>query len=155
MGFKGFVVSDCGAIVDINRAQETPDVERSAVLALDAGTDLSCSMWNPGFNTLADAARQGLISEDLITQATERLYTARFQLGLFDPQGSNPLDSLSYSDVLLRKDRQAALRAAEESIVLVKNNGALPFKATPRHIAVIGPPPTYCPLSWATITARH
>ena len=139
-GFKGFVVSDCGAIVDINRGhKKTPDVERSAVLALDAGTDLSCSMWNPGFNTLADAARQGLISEDLITQATERLYTARFQLGLFDPQGSNPLDSLSYSDVLLRKDRQAALRAAEESIVLVKNNGALPFKATPRHIAVIGP----------------
>ena len=83
--------------------------------------------------------RQGLILEDLITQATERLYTARFQLGLFDPQGSNPLDNLSYSDILLRRDRQTALRAAEESIVLVKNDGALPFKAVPRHIAVIGP----------------
>jgi beta-glucosidase len=96
-------------------------------------------MWNPGFNTLADAARQGLISEDLITQAAERLYTARFQLGLFDPQGYNPLDNLSYSDILLRRDREAALKAAEESIVLVKNNGALPFKTAPRHIAVIGP----------------
>jgi len=139
-GFKGFVVSDCGAIVDINKGhKKAPDVEHSSVLALDAGTDLSCSMWNPGFNTLADAARQGLISEDLVTQAAERLYTARFQLGLFDPQGSNPLDNLSYSDILLRGNRQTALRAAEESIVLVKNNGALPFKAAPRHIAVIGP----------------
>jgi beta-glucosidase len=45
---------------------------------------------------------------------------------------------LSYSDILLRSDRQAALKAAEESIVLLKNNGALPFK-TARHIAVIGP----------------
>jgi beta-glucosidase len=139
-GFNGFVVSDCGAIVDINRGhKKTRDVEHSAVLALDAGVDLSCSMWNPGFNTLADAARQGLISEDLITQAAERLYTARFQLGLFDPQGYNPLDNLSYSDILLRRDREAALKAAEESIVLVKNNGALPFKTAPRHIAVIGP----------------
>jgi beta-glucosidase len=139
-GFNGFVVSDCGAIVDINRGhKKTRDVEHSAVLALDAGADLSCSMWNPGFNTLADAARQGLISEDLITQAAERLYTARFQLGLFDPQGYNPLDNLSYSDILLRRDREAALKAAEESIVLVKNNGALPFKTAPRHIAVIGP----------------
>jgi beta-glucosidase len=139
-GFKGFVVSDCGAIVDINKGhKKTRDVEHSAVLALDAGVDLSCSMWNPGFNTLADAARQGLISEDLITQAAERLYTARFQLGLFDPQGYNPLDNLSYSDILLRRDREAALKAAEESIVLVKNNGALPFKTAPRHIAVIGP----------------
>jgi beta-glucosidase len=139
-GFKGFVVSDCGAIVDINKGhKKATDVEHSSVLALDAGTDLSCSMWNPGFNTLADAARQGLISEDLITQAAERLYTARFQLGLFDPQGSNPLDHVSYSDILLRGDRQTALRAAEESIALVKNNGALPFKTVPRHIAVIGP----------------
>jgi beta-glucosidase len=138
-GFKGFVVSDCGAIVDINKGhKKTTDVEHSAVLALDAGVDLSCSMWTPGFNTLADAARAGLIPESLITQAAERLYTARFQLGLFDPQGSNPLDNLSYSEILLRSDRQTALKAAEESIVLVKNNGALPFK-TARHIAVIGP----------------
>jgi beta-glucosidase len=138
-GFNGFVVSDCGAIVDINNGhKKTADVEHSAALALDAGVDLSCSMWTPGFNTLADAARAGLITEGLITQAVERLYTARFQLGLFDPQGSNPLDNLSYSDILLRSDRQAALKAAEESIVLLKNNGALPFK-TARHIAVIGP----------------
>jgi beta-glucosidase len=139
-GFKGFVVSDCGAIVDINQGhKKTPDIMHSAALSLQAGTDLSCSMWTPGFNTLADAVRKGLVTEDLVTQAAERLYTARFQLGLFDPQGSNPLDSLRYSARLLDDDRQTSLKAAQESIVLLKNNSALPIKAAPGHIAVIGP----------------
>ena len=54
-GFKGFVVSDCGAIVDVNQGhKKTPDITHSAALAIQAGTDLSCSIWTPGFNTLAD-----------------------------------------------------------------------------------------------------
>jgi beta-glucosidase len=139
-GFKGFVVSDCGAIVDVNLGhKKTPDITHSAAMALEAGTDLSCSMWTPGFNTLADAVRQGLVTEDLVTQAAERLYTARFQLGLFDPQGSNPLDSIPATVVASQLNRQASLRAAEESIVLLKNSGVLPLKSTPGHIAVIGP----------------
>jgi beta-glucosidase len=139
-GFKGYVVSDCGAIVDVNDGhKKTPDITHSAALALQAGTDLSCSIWTPGFNTLADAVKQGLVSEDFVTQAAERLYTARFQLGLFDPQGSNSLDHLLYSDDLLREDRHTSLKAAEESIVLLKNNGVLPLKTAPGRIAVLGP----------------
>ena len=141
-GFKGFVVSDCGAIVDINQGhKKTPDIMHSAALALQAGTDLSCSMWTPGFNTLADAVRKGLVTEDLVTQAAERLYTARFQLGLFDPQGSgpNPLDSYSFSLVGDAQHRETSLKAAEESIVLLKNNGVLPLKREAGKIAVIGP----------------
>jgi len=142
-GFKGYVVSDCGAIVDVNQGhKKAPDITHAAVLSIQAGTDLSCSMWTPGFNTLADAVRKGLVSEDLVTQAAERLYTARFQLGLFDPQGSNPLDRIPFSDVASNPNRQASLQAAEESIVLLKNNGALPLKdpaGAPTRIAVIGP----------------
>jgi beta-glucosidase len=139
-GFNGFVVSDCGAIVDVNQGhKKTPDVMHSAALALQAGTDLSCSIWTPGFNTLADAVHQGLVSEDLVTQAAERLYTGRFQLGLFDPQGSSPLDKIPFSDAASEQHRHIALKAAEESIVLLKNNGALPMKTAPGHIAVIGP----------------
>jgi beta-glucosidase len=139
-GFKGFVVSDCGAIVDINQGhKKTPDIVHSAALAIQAGTDLSCSMWTPGFNTLAEAVRMGLVTEDFVTQSAERLYTARFQLGLFDPQGSNPLDNLRYNPRLLDEDRQTSLKAAQESIVLLKNDGALPLKSAPGHIAVIGP----------------
>jgi beta-glucosidase len=139
-GFKGFVVSDCGAIVDVNAGhKKTPDITHSAALAIQAGTDLSCSIWTPGFNTLADAVHQGLVSEDLITQAAERLYTARFKLGLFDPQGSNPLDRIPFNAAGSVANRQTSLKAAEESIVLLKNNGALPLKTAPGRIAVIGP----------------
>jgi len=139
-GFKGFVVSDCGAIVDVNQGhKKTADITHSAVLALEAGTDLSCSIWTPGFNTLSNAVRQKLLSEELVTQAAERLYTARFQLGLFDPQGSSPLDNLTFSDAVQSQNRQTSLKAAEESIVLLKNNGVLPLKAAPGHIAVLGP----------------
>jgi len=142
-GFKGFVVSDCGAIVDVNQGhKKTPDVTHSAALALQAGTDLSCSIWTPGFNTLADAVHQGLVTEDLVTQAAERLYTARFKLGLFDPQGVNPLDRVPFGQAGSAPNRQTSLKAAEESIVLLKNSGILPLKdppASPKHIAVIGP----------------
>jgi beta-glucosidase len=139
-GFKGFVVSDCGAIVDVNQGhKKTPDILHSAALAIQAGTDLSCSIWAPGFNTLADAVHQGLVTEDLITQAAERLYTARFKLGLFDPQGANPLDRIPFHTAASVPNRQTSLKAAEESIVLLKNSGVLPLKSAPGHIAVIGP----------------
>jgi beta-glucosidase len=139
-GFKGFVVSDCGAIVDVNQGhKKTPDITHSSAMALEAGTDLSCSIWTPGFNTLADAVHQGLVSENLVTQAAERLYTGRFQLGLFDPQGSNALDKVPFSDAASEEHRLISRKAAEESIVLLKNNGVLPLKSAPGHIAVIGP----------------
>src|SRR5258708_7353567 len=138
-GFKGFVVSDCGAIVDVNQGhKKAPDIMHAAALSLQEGTDLSCSIWAPGFNTLADAVKQGLVSEDLVTQAAERLYTARFKLGMFDPQGSNPLDKIPFSDTASDANRKLSLRAAEESIVLLKNAGALPLKDQ-KKIAVIGP----------------
>ncbi len=134
------MVSDCGAIVDVNQGhKKTPDVMHSAALSIEAGTDLSCSIWTPGFNTLAEAVRQKLVPEELVTQAAERLYTARFQLGLFDPQGSSPLDGIRFSPSIAGQDRQASLKAAEESIVLLKNDGILPLKSAPGHIAVIGP----------------
>jgi len=138
-GFKGFVVSDCGAIVDVyNGHKKTGDITHAAALSLDAGTDLSCSIWAPGFNSLAIAVHQGLVTETQITQAAERLYTARMELGLFDPQGSNPLDKIPFSDAGSTVHRAIALKAAEESIVLLKNNGILPLKAAQR-VAVIGP----------------
>ncbi len=133
------MVSDCGAIVDVNQGhRKTEDIEHSAALALQAGTDLSCSIWTPGFNTLDKAVKDGLVSEELVTRAAERLYTARMQLGLFDPPGSS-LDRIQFSATASISNRLVSLKAAEESIVLLKNNGALPLKSQPGHIAVIGP----------------
>ena len=139
-GFDGFVVSDCGAIADVFQGhKKVADIEHASALSLEAGTDLSCSIWAPGFNSLANAVKQGLVSEGLVTQAAERLYTARMKLGLFDPPGSRPLDAIPFSDATSPAHRQASLKAAEESIVLLKNSGVLPLKPGTGKIAVIGP----------------
>jgi beta-glucosidase len=139
-GFKGFVVSDCGAIVDVfNGHKKAADIESASAMSLQAGTDLSCSIWAAGFNTLAKAVRDGKATEAEVTAAVERLYTARFELGMFDPQGSNPLDKIPYSDVASDANRAKSLKAAEESIVLLKNDGTLPLKPSAKRIAVIGP----------------
>jgi beta-glucosidase len=138
--FKGFVVSDCAAIVDVTKGHgDAPDITHAAAISLKAGTDLSCSIWSPGFNKLADAVREHLVSEDLVTQAAERLYTARFQLGLFDTQGSSSLDMILPSVIDSAAHRDVARKAAEESMVLLKNDGALPLANNVRSIAVIGP----------------
>ncbi len=135
--FNGFVVSDCAAIVDVTKGHhDAPDITHAAAISLKAGTDLSCSIWAPGFNTLASAVKQGLVSETLVTRAAERLYTARFQLGLFD---TTALDSIPASEIASDAHRTAARRVAEESMVLLKNEGALPLRAKARSIAVVGP----------------
>jgi len=138
-GFKGFVVSDCGAIMDVtNGHHNAPDITHAAAVSLEAGTDLSCSIWAPGFNQLAEAVHQKAVSEELVTRAAERLYTARFKLGLFDPQGSTPLDKIPFSVNASVEHRAKALKAAEEAIVLLKNDGTLPLKKA-ANIAVVGP----------------
>jgi len=139
-GFKGFVVSDCGAIVDVfNGHHNAPDILGASVISLQAGTDLSCSIWSPGFNTLADAVRKGGVSEELVTQAAERLFTARMELGMFDPPGTSANDGIPFSANASEENRKIALRAAEESMVLLKNDGTLPLQKVPANIAVVGP----------------
>ncbi len=139
-GFKGFVVSDCGAIVDVTHGHhDAPDIEHAAAISLKAGTDLSCSIWAPGFNTLGQAVKQGLASEEDVTRAAERLFTARMELGMFDPVGSSPLDNVPVSEIASETHRAIALKAAEEAMVLLKNTGVLPLKAGAGSIAVVGP----------------
>ena len=138
--FKGFVVSDCAAIMDVaNGHHDAPDIVHAAAISLKAGTDLSCSIWAPGFNTLGKAVQQGLVTEGEVTKAAERLYTARIQLGLFDPAGTSPLRDEPESEIASETHRAAALRAAEESMVLLKNDGTLPLKSSVQRIAVVGP----------------
>src|SRR6185437_2720149 len=80
------------------------------------------------------------ISETEIDTAVKRLMTARFKLGMFDPPEMVPYARIPFSENDSPAHRQVALKAARESIVLLKNeNKTLPLKKDLKTIAVIGP----------------
>ena len=136
-GFKGYVTSDCGAVSDIAEGHKlSPDIEHAAVAALRAGTDTSCGT---EFRQLTRAVHDGLIQESELETPLVRLFTARMQLGLFDPPAQVPYAQIPFSSDDSEPHRQLALKTAEESMVLLKNDGILPLGAGVRRLAVIGP----------------
>jgi beta-glucosidase len=137
-GFKGYIVSDCGAINDFHAFHKvTSTAEESAALALKSGTNINCGNV---YTVLQNAINQGLITEELLnTRLKENLLT-RFKLGMFDPIGENPFDTITAEIVDSQKHRQLALKTAQKSIVLLKNkNNILPIKKDIRSIYVTGP----------------
>jgi len=136
-GFQGYVVSDCGAIGDIFRGHKyKANAAEASAVAVKAGTDLTCGN---EYRSLVDAVKTGLITEKEIDQALERLFVARFKLGMFDPPERVPFSKIPYSVNDSDDNRRAALAAARESIVLLKNDGTLPLRTGVKKIAVIGP----------------
>jgi beta-glucosidase len=137
-GFQGFVVSDCGAVGDIFRSHKYTTTQGAAsVAAVKAGTDLTCG---GEYRTLIDEVKAGAITEAEITRAAERLFVARFRLGMFDPPERVPYTKIPYSENDSAAHRLLARTAERESIVLLKNQGGiLPLKAAVSKIAVIGP----------------
>lgn len=139
-GFKGFVVSDCGAIDDVlNGHHDAKDILHASAISLAAGTDLSCSVRSPEFDTLAKAVQEHLITEQQLNQAAERLYTARFELGLYDGD-KDPLDQILPEVAGDAQNGEVAEKVAEASLVLLQNNNnALPLTGRAKSIAVVGP----------------
>ncbi len=137
-GFEGYVVSDCGAIDDIYRHHKVvASAEEASALAVKAGCDGHCGATYPA---LVEAVKQGLISEETIDLSVRRLFTARFLLGMFDPPERVPYARIPYAVNDSSAHRALALRAARESIVLLKNEGGLlPLSKDISSIAVIGP----------------
>jgi len=137
-GFAGYVVSDCGAIRDIfMHHQVVATAEEAAAMAVRAGCDLECGNI---YSALRQAVEQGLISTEAIDQAVKRLFTARFRLGMFDPPEQVPYAQIPFEVNDSPQHRALARRAAQESIVLLKNEGnLLPLRRNLKSIAVIGP----------------
>jgi beta-glucosidase len=144
-GFRGYVVSDCGAIADVfNWPHYATTPEEGVTAAFEAGTDLICGDYRRNMTTEPDAivsaVHGGSLPQTVIDRALHRLFNIRFRLGLFDPAASVPYARLSAADNDTEAHRQLALRVARESIVLLKNRDhLLPLKAAPKSIAVIGP----------------
>jgi len=136
-GFKGYVVSDCWAIVDIWKNHKiVPSREAAAALAVRNGTELECGQ---EYATLPAAVRQGLISEAEIDDAVTRLFTARMRLGMFDPPDRVRWARIPASVNQAPAHDALALKAARESLVLLKNDGILPLSRNLTRIAVVGP----------------
>ncbi len=141
--FQGHVVSDCGAIADIHsegahRYVDTP--ERAVAVAIKTGTDVMCEFGNSPTATPATTVRavqQGLLAEADVDRAVLRLLEARIRLGLLD--APRPWAGITAKDYDTPAGRRLNLKAARQSLVLLKNDGLLPLKTAPRRIAVIGP----------------
>ncbi|HKK82154.1 MAG TPA: glycoside hydrolase family 3 C-terminal domain-containing protein, partial [Prolixibacteraceae bacterium] len=137
--FDGYVVSDCGAIRDIHafhKIVNTP--EESAAVGVRRGCDLNCGsvyqMW------LRKAVETGLISEGEINQAVYRLMLARLKLGMFDPPEMVPYAQIPYDVNNSKPHDDMALKMAQKSMTLLKNNGILPLNHNKlKTIAIVGP----------------
>jgi len=139
--FDGYVVSDCAAVADVFEGHRyAPDMAHAAADAVKAGTDLECG-YGPGqaFPSLVDAVHKNLISEEDLNQALRRLYRERFRLGMFDPPASYAYGRIGMDENNTPAHRALSLKAARESMVLLKNDGTLPLKPGLKNIAVIGP----------------
>ena len=145
-GFKGYVVSDCGAVLDIHEGHKfnTTQAESSAV-SLRRGMDNECVDFtfkvkdDHDYKPYLDAVNQGYLKESEIDTAVTRLFTARMKLGMFDPPEMVPYNNIDEKLLDSAEHRAMARKLANESMVLLKNDGVLPLKTSKVKIAVVGP----------------
>ncbi len=140
-GFQGYVTSDCDAIDDFSQPRGhhyATDHETGSVDGMEAGTDTDCGT---AYLALGDAIRNHLMPESELDTAVKRLFTARIKLGMFDPPQRVSYSSIPFTEVNSADHAALAVRAARESMVLLKNrDDLLPLKSEEgKTIAVIGP----------------
>lgn len=138
-GFRGVVVTDWDNVGRLVWGQHiAPSYKEAAVIAVRAGNDFIMTTPN-FFEGAQEAVREGLLAESEIDATVRRILELKFRMGLFE----NPRrpDRAAQAQVVARPEHRAAnLRAARESLVLLKNDGLLPLDAGRiRRLAVIGP----------------
>ena len=141
-GFQGYVVSDCGAVTDIAANHRyRPTQAQGAAISVIRGMDNECgnSVGVPAGKAYIDAVQQGYLPESTLDTALIRLFTARIKLGLFDPPEMVPYTKIDEKELDSAEHRALARKLANESMVLLKNDGALPIKPGIKKIAVVGP----------------
>lgn len=144
--FNGYVVSDCDAIVDIFQGHHfVKSQAEAAAVALKTGMDNECADFftvakdSHDYQPFIDAVKQGLLNEADLDTSLRRLFTARMRLGMFDPPDEVPYAQTPDSEIDSPAHRDLALKVAQESMVLLKNDGVLPLGANMRNILVVGP----------------
>lgn len=133
--FEGHVVSDCWAIKDFHMGHHVTNTAlESITLAMENGCDLNCGNM---YLHMLHAYQEGLVTKEQIREAAIRLFTTRIKLGLFT---ETEYDEIPYEVVECKEHIQSSIKASEEGIVLLKNDGVLPLnKKELKTIGVIGP----------------
>jgi beta-glucosidase-like glycosyl hydrolase len=141
-GFDGVVVSDYFAVAFLHLMHAiAADLGEAAELALAAGIDVELPTGDAYLAPLADRIRAGLADEGLVDTAVLRVLAQKEELGLLDASFDDPPTSI---DLDSPEHRDVARRLAEESVILLANDGVLPLTgpeagAGPARIALIGP----------------
>ena len=144
-GFQGYVVSDCDAVRDIAANHRyRPTQAKGAAISVLRGMDNECVTFTSRFGdpvdkAYIDAVQQGYLPESALDTALIRLFTARMKLGMFDPPDMVPYTKIDEKELDSAEHRAHARKLANESMVLLKNDGLLPLKPEIRRIAVVGP----------------
>jgi beta-glucosidase len=144
-GFQGYVVSDCDAVRDVAANHRyRPTQAQGAAISVIRGMDNECVTFTsrygePVDKAYIDAVQQGYLPESTLDTALIRLFTARMKLGMFDPPDMVPYTKIDEKELDSAEHRAHARKLADESMVLLKNDGLLPLKPGIKNIAVIGP----------------
>lgn len=144
-GFQGYVVSDCDAVRDIAANHRyRPTQAQGVAISVIRGMDNECVTFTSRFGepvdkAYIDAVQQGYLPESTLDTALIRLFTARIKLGMFDPPDMVPYTRIDEKELDSAEHRAQARKLANESMVLLKNDGLLPLKPGIKRIAVVGP----------------
>lgn len=139
MGFDGVTVSDYNGIENVLHVQRAgEDKGKVGLRCLKAGMDIELPMPSCYSDDLKALFASGEAEIEILDNTVLRVLEAKFRMGLFEHPFSLTGEALTKA-VHHEEDDQVSMQAAQESIILLKNNGALPLTGNEKTIAVIGP----------------
>ena len=137
-GFRGVVISDYDAVGELVTHGVAENLKEAVRLAMEAGCDIDmvkCAY----YLYLAELVREGKVPEKAVDDAVMRVLALKNELGLFENPYHGADEDAEKKLNLCPAHRETARRAAEESAVLLKNDGILPLSRSVRRLALIGP----------------